>query len=134
MKIKVMLITMTLLAGGLFVLRAKTPPDNPEQEIRELEEKVNSAYAANDLPAYFSYYASDFSPWLLEGRTDLPTYEKDWTRFIQGEGPVESAAFSDLRIQVGPGGDTAVASYILRLALLPTAGRHRYFITGGINS
>jgi ketosteroid isomerase-like protein len=115
MKIKITLIAILLLGSGLFALRAKTPPDNPEQQIRELEEKVNGAYAANDLPAYFSYYAADFSQWLPEGRTDLPTYQKDWTRFIQGGGRVESGTFSDLHIQVGPSGDTAVASYILHV-------------------
>jgi ketosteroid isomerase-like protein len=115
MRIKMIRIAILLLAGGLLVLRAKTPPDNPEQQIRELEEKFNGAYAANDLPAYFSYYASDCSQWLPEGRTDLPTYQKDWTGFIQGGGQVQSATFSDLHIQVGPSGDTAVASYILHV-------------------
>jgi ketosteroid isomerase-like protein len=115
MNIKATLIAIPLLACGFFVLRAKTPPENPEKQIRELEEKVNAAYAANDLPAYFSYYALDFSQWLPEGRTDLPTYQKDWTRFIQGGGRVESATFSDLHIQVGPSNDTAVASYILHV-------------------
>lgn len=115
MKIKIMLIGILLLAGGLFTMRAKTSSDNPEQQIRELEEKVNGVYAANDLPAYFSYYTPDFSQWLPEGRTALPTYQKDWTRFIQSGGRVESATFSDLLIQVGPSKDTAVASYILHV-------------------
>jgi ketosteroid isomerase-like protein len=115
MKINIMLTAVLMLAGSLFALRATTPPDNPEQQIRELEEKVNGAYAANDLPSYFSYYAPDFSQWLPEGRTDLPTYQKDWTLFIQGGGRVEAASYSDLHIQVGPSGDTAVASYILRV-------------------
>ena len=104
-----MLVAMLLLAGGLITLRAKTPPDNPEQQIPELEDKVNAAYRANDLPAYFSYYAPDFSQWLPEGRTDLPTYQKQWTGFIHGGGGVESANYSDLHIQVRPTGDTAVA-------------------------
>ncbi len=115
MKTRIMLVAMLLLAGGLIALRAKTPPDTPEQQIRELEDKVNGAYAANDLTAYFSYYAADFSQWLPEGRTDLATYQKDWTGFIHGGGRVESANYSDLHIQVGPSGDTAVASYILRV-------------------
>jgi ketosteroid isomerase-like protein len=115
MKTRVILVAMLLLAGGLIGLRAKTPPDNPEQQIRELEDKVNGAYAANDLTTYFSYYAPDFSQWLPEGRTDLGTYQKEWTGFIQGGGRVESANYSDLHIQVGPSGDTAVASYILRV-------------------
>ena len=110
-----MLVAVPLLVGGLFTLPAKTPPDNPEPKIRELEEKVNGAYAANDLPTYFSYYAPDFPQWLPEGRTDLPTYEKDWTQFIQGGARVESATLSDIRIQVGPSSDTAVASYLLHV-------------------
>jgi ketosteroid isomerase-like protein len=81
------------------------------------------ADAANDLPAYFSYYASDFSQWLPEGRTDLPTYQKDWTQFIQGGGRVESATYSDLHIRVGPSGDTAVASYILRVRTRSAKGK-----------
>jgi ketosteroid isomerase-like protein len=110
-----MLVAMLLLAGGLIALRAKTLPDNPEEQIRELEDKVNGAYAANDLPTYFSYYAPDFTQWLPEGRTDLPAYQKQWTAFVHGGGRVESANYSDLHIQVGPSGDTAVASYILHV-------------------
>jgi hypothetical protein len=85
MKIKTILVATLFLTGCLFALRAKTPPGNPEQEIRELEDKINGAYAANDLPAYFSYYATDFTQWLPEGRTDLPTQYKRaplfWSRF-----------------------------------------------------
>lgn len=113
--IKTLLIASPLLAAGLSALRAKTALDNAEQQIRELEERVNGAYAANDLPAYFSYYASDLLQWLPEGRTDLLTYQKDWTRFIQGGGRVESATFSDLHVQVDPGSDAAVASYLLHV-------------------
>jgi len=122
MKINIMLTAVLLLAGSLFALRAKTPPDNPEQQIRELEEKANGAYAANDLPSYFSYYAPDFSEWLPEGRTDLPTYQKDWKQFIQGEGRVESAICSDLHIQIGPSGDIAVARYSLHVRTRSTKG------------
>jgi len=100
---------------ALVALRAKPPAMKVEDQIRELEEKINASYAANDLPSYFSYYAPDFSQWLPEGRTDLETYQKDWTRFIQGGARVQAATFSDLLIQVGPGGDTAVASYLLHV-------------------
>jgi ketosteroid isomerase-like protein len=122
MKTKTIVVAILFLAGCLIALRAKTPPDNPEQQIRELEEKINGAYAANDLAVYFSYYAADFSQWLPEGRTDLPTYQKDWTRFIQSGGRVESADFSDLHIQIGPSGDTAVASYILHVRIRNAKG------------
>ena len=115
MKIRMALLALLLAGGVLLGSRANMPPDSPEQQIRDLEEKINGAYARNDLPAYFSAYAADFSQWLPEGRTDLPTYQKDWTNFIQTGGRVESATFSDLHIQIGPSADTAVASYILHV-------------------
>jgi hypothetical protein len=62
-----------------------------EKEIRDLEDKMNAAYAANDLPVYFAYYADDFTQWLPEGRTDLPQYNKEWTAFIRSGGKIESA-------------------------------------------
>jgi len=86
-----------------------------EREITELEQKMNAAYAANDLPTYFAYYSKDFTQWLPEGRTDLPQYEKMWTGFIKSGGAVESDEISDMHIQIGPSGDTAVASYLLHV-------------------
>lgn len=114
MKTKAALIAILLL-GSFVALKAMPAPGNSEREIRELEEKINGAYAANDLATYFSYYATDFSQWLPDGRTDLPTYQKEWTQFIQGGGRVLAATFSDLHIQIGPSADTAVASYILHV-------------------
>ena len=73
-----------------------------EREITELEQKMNAAYAANDLPTYFAYYSKDFTQWLPEGRTDLPQYEKMWTGFIKSGGAVESDEISDMHIQIGP--------------------------------
>jgi ketosteroid isomerase-like protein len=90
-------------------------PSKAEREVRELEGKVNAAYEANDLPTYFSFYAPDLSQWFPEGRTDLPTYRKQWTSFIQNGGRIEGLKISDLHIQVGPGGDTAVASYLIEV-------------------
>jgi ketosteroid isomerase-like protein len=123
MKTKAALLGTLLFTCALPTVKSNPPADNAEQRIRELEEKVNGAYAANDLPTYFSFYAPDFSQWLPEGRTDLPTYQKDWTTFIQNGGRVEAATFSDLHIQIGPSGDTAVASYILHVRTRDTKGQ-----------
>lgn len=87
-----------------------------EKAIRDLEDKMNAVYAANDLPSYFAYYADDFTQWLPEGRTDLPQYKKMWTAFIQSGGRIEAAQPSDMHIQIGPSGDTVVASYLLHVA------------------
>jgi ketosteroid isomerase-like protein len=117
MKRKLAFLSVVLLSAGVLVLSANAPADDIEKQINDLEVKINGAYEANDLPSYFSYYAPDFSQWLPEGRTDLPKYQKDWTRFIEGGAKVESAKFSDMKIQTGPGGDTAVASYILHVRI-----------------
>jgi ketosteroid isomerase-like protein len=105
------------LAFGLLCLTgyAKARPATVEQEIRELEEKANAAYEANDLPKYFSYYAADFSQFLPEGRTDLPAYEEEWKEYIGAGNQIQKVKISDMRIQVGPSGDTAVASYLLHV-------------------
>lgn len=86
-----------------------------DKEIRDQEDKMNASYAANDLPVYFAYYADDFTQWLPEGRTDLPQYKKEWTAFIRSGGKVESAQTSDMKIQIGPSGDTVTASYLLHV-------------------
>jgi len=115
MKTKTAPFAVLIVAAALALSRTSVSAETPEEQIRELEEKINGAYAANDLPTYFSAYAADFSQWLPQGRTDLPTYQKEWTNFIQSGGRVESATFSDLHVQIGPSGDTAVASYILHV-------------------
>ncbi len=105
---------MVVMSFG-FVSPCFAQQSQTEKEIRELEGKMNAAYAANDLPAYFGYYADDFTQWLPEGRTDLPQYKKEWTAFIQSGGKIESDQISDMHIQVGPSGDTVVASYLLNV-------------------
>jgi ketosteroid isomerase-like protein len=88
-------------------------PAGVEKEIRSLEEKMNDAYAKNDLPAYFSYYAADFMQWLPEGRTDLGKYEKDWTAYIGAGNKVQGIEIRELIVKVDASEDTAIASYIL---------------------
>ncbi len=107
-------VTGVLLIVALQVATA-APPSAAEREVRELEQKYNGAYAANDLPTYFGYLAPDFVQWLPSGRTDKATYQQSWTRFITNGGKVLAADVSDLQIKVGPSGDTAVASYLLHV-------------------
>ena len=94
---------------------AAQSPAAIEQQIRDLEQKYNAAYAANDLPTYFSYLADDFGQWLPSGRTDKASYQTSWTRFITGGGKVLSAELSDVQVKVSPAGDTAVVSYLLHV-------------------
>jgi ketosteroid isomerase-like protein len=84
-------------------------------QIHQLENAVNAAYAANDLPTYFTFYADDLRALFPDGPTTLPAYRTDWTSFIKGGGAIESFKDSDMHIQVSPGGDAAVASYLAKV-------------------
>lgn len=107
------LILMVSIA--FLALQAKPQPASVEDEIKDFEQRANAAYEANDLAKYFSFYATDFSQFLPEGRTDLAQYRKDWTAYIGEGNRVQKVEISDMHIQVGPSKDTAVASYILHV-------------------
>lgn len=111
---KVLLAIMAAVGFLLLPSRVKTQ-NNPEKEVRDLEQKMNAAYAANDLPTYFAYYSKDLTQWLPEGRMDLPQYEKVWTGYVKNVARVESVELSDVHVQAGPSGDAAVASYLLHV-------------------
>ncbi len=89
-----------------------------KSEILKLEQDYNAAYAANDLDAYFGYYADDAVLWFPEGRTDIPKYKKEWTAFIKSGGQIQSGTVSDMHVRFSPQGDAAIASYLLRLKTL----------------
>jgi len=106
---------LSILIVLTLVLPCVAQTSQAEKEILDLEQKMNASYAANDPPSYFAYYSLDFTQWLPEGRTDLPQYEKMWTAFIKSGGGVESVQWSDMHVQIDTSGDTAVASYLLRV-------------------
>jgi ketosteroid isomerase-like protein len=110
-----LVLAVVLAAGFLLLPSGVKTQNNAEQEVRDLEKKINATYAANDLPTYFAFYSKDFTQWLPEGRTDLPEYEKMWTDYVKNVARVESVELSDVHVQVGPSGDAAVASYLLHV-------------------
>jgi ketosteroid isomerase-like protein len=112
MSIRSVLAGLFVVASIAFSTRSVAQQSTTEKEILDLENKMNAIYAANDLPNYFAYYAADFTQWLPEGRTDLMQYKKEWTAFVQNGGRIQSNEISDMHVQIGPGGDTAVASYL----------------------
>jgi ketosteroid isomerase-like protein len=114
--VRLILSALILIAPITYLaLRAKPSALSAEDEIKDIEQRVNAAYEANDLPKYFSFYAADFSQFLPEGRTDLEGYRKDWTAYIGEGNRVQRVEISDLHVQVGPSKDTAVASYTLHV-------------------
>ncbi len=86
-----------------------------EQEVRAFIATYNAAYGRNDLDAYFRSFAPDLTQWFPSGRVDLPSYEQSWRKYIGSGNRLEGVEVRDLRVQVGPSGDTAVATYILRV-------------------
>jgi len=117
MKSKV-LVSVAILSLCAFVLlqtSARPGAAPAEQEVRDVEQRANAAYEANDLPKYFSFYADDFTQYLPEGRTDLPAYKKEWTGYIGEGNRIEKVVLSDMHVQIGPSGDTAVASYLIHV-------------------
>ncbi|MBZ5703071.1 MAG: nuclear transport factor 2 family protein [Acidobacteriia bacterium] len=115
MKSKLFAAILLTLAGAVYAQQPAAQTAAAEQEIRGLEKKFNDTYAANDLPDYFAFYAPDFIQFLPEGRTDLPAYRKEWTAYIASGNRIAAAEISDLRVQIGPSQDTAVASYLLHV-------------------
>lgn len=82
-----------------------------QREIDLLEADLKAAYSSNALTRYFSYFADDFRALVPQGLMSLPEYRKQWTDFIDRGGAVVAFTYTELQIQVAPGGDAAIASY-----------------------
>ena len=100
-----------LLLAFLSVAASAGQEESIEQEIRELVLQFNADYEENNLEPYFDHYAEDLTQWWPEGRVSLAQYKKQWQELIAKGGGVEQNVVSDLQVQVGPSGDTAIASY-----------------------
>jgi ketosteroid isomerase-like protein len=106
--------SLVLSAGLLPVAFAAPDTGAVEHEITQLEQVWNDAYGANNLPKYFSYYTENPLLVFYNKRTTLADYRKEWATATKTE-PLEAARISDLKIEAGPSGDTAVASYQLEV-------------------
>ncbi len=106
------------IAGVAHMSTVSASPASVAGQIRKLEAKVNAAYAANDLPAYFAFYADDLRALYPDGPSTLPAYRTEWTAFLKRGGAIKSFNDRDMRIQVSPSGDAAVASYLATVKIL----------------
>jgi ketosteroid isomerase-like protein len=117
---------VTLVACLLLLLQASPAPNaraKAEEQVRAAVIGANLAYAKNDLPVYWTFYAPDLTQWWPTGRVDLPTYKKQWEKFIKDGGRIEQADVQDLVIQLGPSNDSAVASYRLTVTTREPDGK-----------
>ena len=68
------------------------------------------AYATNDVETYFSFYADDATVYFYGARQDVAAYHELWTALMEAGGGVELNEMSDLKVQVMPCGDVAIAT------------------------
>ncbi len=94
-----------------------------QAEVRTFIETYNGYYGSNDLDRYFASFDSGLTQWWPSGRVDLATYEKSWREGVAKGYGTAKAVVSDLQIQVGPSGDTAVATYLLEVTPRVPAGK-----------
>lgn len=116
--------TMAVMAlGAPAAARAQTPaPAAAEQEVRAVITDYNAAYGRNDLDAYFKAFAPDLTQWFPSGRVDKASYQASWTKYIGAGNNLEKVEVRDLRVQVNPSADAAVATYILRVTTRTAKG------------
>ena len=97
-------------------------PSAAERDVRTLIASYNAAYERNDLEAYFTAFAPDLTQWFPSGRVDKPAYQASWTKYIGAGNRVERVEVRDLRVQMSPAEDAAIASYVLRVTTRPVKG------------
>lgn len=103
--------------------RAQTAaPTAAEQEVRVVIADYNAAYGRNDLDAYFKAFAPDLTQWFPSGRVDKASYQASWTKYITAGNKLDKVEVRDLRVQVDPSADAAVATYILRVTTRTAKG------------
>ena len=101
---------------SLIVLPPAISAAGPEDEIRDLVVEFNGAYLQNDLDKYFGFYADDATLWFNSGRSTLASYRDSWYKLIDSGGGVRKNTISDIRVQMSPGGDAAIATYQVEVA------------------
>ena len=81
-----------------------------EAEVNDAAEAFNTAYATNDVKAYFGFYTEDAVLYFYGARQKVSEYRESWTASIEAGGGVEINEMSDQHIQLMPSGDVAVVT------------------------
>lgn len=120
--LRIVLGVMVLMAPAAGAAQSGSGAAAAETEVRAFIESYNAAYARNDLDAYFRYFAPDVTQWFPSGRVDLPSYQASWRKYIGAGNRLESVEVRDLRVQLDPTLDAAVATYLLRVTTRTAKG------------
>jgi len=68
------------------------------------------AYANNDVEAYFDHYAKGATVFFYGARQDVAAYHEEWTALMEAGGGIELNEMSDMKVQLMPSGDVAIAT------------------------
>jgi ketosteroid isomerase-like protein len=103
-----------LAIGGSIVTHAQKGSmsvSKVQQEVGDATRAFVAAYGANDVEKYFSYYAKDITIYRVTGRFNRQTYHDYWTKTVADGGGNSWTRTEDLKIQVLPGNEAAIATF-----------------------
>lgn len=119
---RVLLGVLMVIAPVVSAAQSGAAAAAAEKEVRAFIESYNAAYGRNDLDAYFKSFALDLTQWFPSGRVDLPSYQASWRKYIGAGNRLEKVEVRDLRVQLDPTLDAAVATYLLRVTTRSAKG------------
>lgn len=102
-----------LMAAAITFSAAAEHHSSTESEVRAAVKAFNGAYEENDVGTYFSYYIDHATLYFFGERQDVSAYHEQWQAMVDAGGGVEKNELSDVRVQVLPGGNVAVATYFI---------------------
>jgi ketosteroid isomerase-like protein len=110
MKKRTTIIAAALLSSMLSVAAPADHHETVDDDLRAAIEGFDTAYATNDVEAYFDYYADGATVYFDGARQDVDAYHEQWSAMMKAGGGVEVNKMSDLVIQVMPSGDVAIST------------------------
>ena len=105
---------LTCLVAALIAIPALAAHhESAEAEVSAAVVAFNEAYANNDVETYFSNYTDDATLYFFGARQKVAVYHKQWSEMVDAGGAVEKNDLSDMKVQVMPGDQVAVATYFI---------------------
>lgn len=117
---------LLILTSGMLIAPAAfanaAAQKKAEREVTQAVHELNAAYASEDVDKYFSYYAENMDKCCGRGGWDTKqNYYKTWKEMVASGNGLAKAEARDLRVQVSPKGDAAIAAFKLHCERLKTA-------------
>jgi ketosteroid isomerase-like protein len=105
---------LACLVAVLFTISAMAEHhDSAEAEIYAALKAFNDAYASNDVEGYFGFYTDDATLYFSGARQKVADYHEEWSAMVEAGGAVEKNDETDVKVQLMPGGEVAVATYFI---------------------